>query len=60
MQSKPTKQATKLPDRSVLKGLMKSNMGANDYAKVTPVKGTEMAMSPLLEALRMEQAQRRS
>jgi len=57
--TKPTKFATKLPNREALKGLLKSKMTVQDYAKITPSKGTELEMSPLLQQLRMEQAQRR-
>ena len=56
---KPTKFATKLPNREALKGLMGSRMTAQDYAKVTPSRGTELEMSPFMQQLRLEQAQRR-
>jgi hypothetical protein len=59
MPNSPVKQATKLPNREVLKRLQNSNMSINDYAKATPVKATEMEMSPLLQALRAEQMSRR-
>jgi hypothetical protein len=57
--AKPTKFSTKLPNRTAMKGLLKSNMSINDYAKITPSKGTELEMSPLLQQLRTEQARRR-
>ena len=57
--TKATKFSTKLPNREAMTGLLKSNMTINDYAKITPSKGTELEMSPLLQQLRNEQAQRR-
>ena len=59
MTPKPTKFSTKLPNREALTKLMGSRMTAQDYAKVTPSKGTELEMSPLMQQLRTEQAQRR-
>jgi hypothetical protein len=57
--TKATKFSTKLPNREAMTGLLKSKMNLNDYAKITPSKGTELDMSPLLQQLRTEQAQRR-
>jgi hypothetical protein len=57
--TKPTKFSTKLPNRTAMTGLLKSNMTINDYAKITPSKGTELDMAPVLQQLRNEQAQRR-
>jgi hypothetical protein len=59
MPVKPTKFSTKLPNREALKTLMGSRMTAQDYAKATPSKGTELEMSPLMQQLRLEQARRR-
>jgi hypothetical protein len=56
---KPTKFSTKLPNREALTGLLKSRMTTQDYAKITPSKGTELDMSPLMQQLRLEQARRR-
>jgi hypothetical protein len=59
MPSKPTKFSTKLPSRGALNAIGKTKMTINDYAKFTPVKGTELEMSPLLQQLRTEQLNRR-